>query len=83
MKTHIKTRWAYRFKNKTFYRSGSRGSFSLSARPYSKAELSTKSLDEATLFPLKVVGLPYDAEFIKGGKWVEVIITTTYETVKV
>lgn len=81
MKTNIKTKWAYRLKNRTFYRRGDRGSFSLSARPYSKRELSTTAMAEAALFEKPMIGSPYDAEFMKGGKWVKILITTTYETV--
>lgn len=83
MKTNIKTKWAYRLKNRTFYRRGDRGSFSLAARPYSKGELTVKSVADAALFDNEYERPPYDANFMLGGKWVKILITTTYETVVV
>lgn len=82
-KTEMKTMWAYRLKNRSWYRLGDRGSFSTAKKPYTKRELSTTNLDLMSLFDEPMDSPPYRVEFMLGGKWVKILITTTYETVKV
>lgn len=72
-------KWAYRLKNGDFFKAGNRGSFSLASKPYSRKELTTKNLSYATFFHKPLGESPYLENFMMGGKWIKVTITSIYE----
>ena len=76
-KNRIK-KWVYRLKDGTFYKEGTRESWSLVSAPYRKKEVVTNYMPEATFFDKPLDTPPYTS-FMKGGKWIAVTINETYE----
>lgn len=71
-------KWAYQLNDGSFYKKGDRGSWSTSNKPYSKKELTTCNLSNATFFNICLDSPPYCARFMIGGNWIKVTIIKTY-----